>query len=104
MTRGIENIGTIRVRGSIFRTSREFVGRLDGMNTNCAVEKGSGQHIRVARAPIHLESPVIGGRKLSGRPLASKDWIQVYNKIYFSNDFGSLRVPAESTVVFTTRK
>jgi hypothetical protein len=88
----------MRAKGRILiRTSRKIVRRLDRMNTNCAVEKGSSQHIRFARAPIHLESPVVCQRKLRSPRSVSKTWIHVYKPTYFSNNFGSLRIPAEST-------
>jgi len=60
-----------------------LIGGLYGMDANGSVEESGCEEVRIAGAPIDLESPVVRRRELA-------------------NNFRSLGIPAEGSVVFTT--
>ena len=59
----VGGVGLGRRRGDIAR----FVGGLDGVNTDGAVEECGREEIGVARAPLYLERPVVCRGKLRGK-------------------------------------
>ena len=62
----VEYVGAVRTRcvnGS--RAVDPISGRLNAVDTDGPVEKGCGEQVRIARAPVDLESPVRSRGKLS---------------------------------------
>jgi len=65
MPRGLSEPGNIKdIRFMNSWLGGRFIGGLDRVNADSAIEESSGKEIGIARAPIDLESPIVVRRKL----------------------------------------
>lgn len=70
------------------------------MNTNCAIEKRSGENVRISGRPLDVERPVVGSGQLVLASVHSE--VTRRRLAYLSNQLRSLRIPDESAVILAT--